>query len=231
MSGVALDGARVLVLGGSGVLGGEIAAALHDHGARLVLAGRDAARLQARATSISADTQSVLFDLYEPTHAEHVVRTASQMLGGLDGVVNAAGVVAFGGLDDLSESELDELFAADLVGPLRVIRAALDHLDQGFLVNITGVVAEQPVAGMAAYSAAKAGLSFATRALGKELRRRRIHVLDARPPHTETGLAERPIAGQAPRMPMGLEPQAVAQVIVAGLVDGVRELPSSAFAA
>ena len=228
--GVALAGTRVLVLGGSGVLGSEIAAILHNRGARLVLAGRDAARLQQRATAISADTQSVLFDLHQPSHADHVVSTAVQMLGGLDGVVNAAGVVAFGGLDELSAQALDELFAADLVGPLRVIRAALPHLDQGFLVNITGVVAEQPVAGMAAYSAAKAGLSFATRALAKEVRRRGIHVLDARPPHTETGLAQRPIFGEAPRMQVGLEPEFVAQVIVSGLENGDRELPAAAFA-
>ena len=221
----------MLVLGGSGVLGGLIAAELHERGARLALAGRDPERLHAAATKISADTNSVLFDLYEPTHAEHVVGTAAHMLGGLDGVVNAAGVVAFGGLDEMPESALDELFAVDVVGPLRVIRAALGHMDGGFVVNITGVVAEQPTAGMAAYSAAKAGLSAATRALGRELRRRKIHVLDARPPHTETGLASRPIAGAAPKLPPGLEPAFVAATIVAGLERGDRELPSSAFAA
>lgn len=229
--GISLDGSRVLVLGGSGVLGGLIAGELHRHGARLVLAGRDADRLRQRATSISPDTQSVLFDLYEPAHAEHVVQTAVRMLGGLDGVVNAAGVVAFGSHESLSESALNALFAVDLVGPLRVIRAALLEMEQGFLVNITGVVAELPVAGMAAYSAAKAGLSAATQALGRELRRRKIHVLDARPPHTETGLADRPIAGTKPPMPEGLAPEFVAATIVAGLRSGKRELPGAAFAA
>ncbi len=228
---VDLDGKRVLVLGGSGVLGGEIATQLHKRGARLVLAGRDAKRLHDRATSISSETNSVLFDLYEPTHAHHVVETAVQLLGGLDGMVNAAGVVAFGGIDQLRDSELDELFEVDLVGPLRVVRAALGHIDGGFLVNITGVVAEQPVAGMAAYSAAKAGLSAATRALGRELRRQGIHVLDARPPHTETGLAQRPIAGTAPAMAEGIAPALVAEAIVDALANGMRELPAAAFAA
>ena len=130
------------MLGGSGVLGGLIATELHRHGARLVLAGRDAERLHQRASSISADVQSVLFDLREPSHAEHVVRTAVEMLGGLDGVVNAAGVVAFGAHDTLGGAALDELFAVDLVGPLQVISAALPHMEQGFLVNISGVVAE-----------------------------------------------------------------------------------------
>ncbi len=229
MKPVQLEGARVLVLGGSGVLGGAISQELHERGAKLVLAGRDASRLHQQASSLSSDTGSVLFDLYEPTHAEHVVETAARLLGGLDGVINAAGVVAFGGLDELPDSALDEMFAVDLVGPLRVFRSALKHLEQGFVVNITGVVAEQPVAGMAAYSAAKAGLSAATQALGRELRRRGVHVLDARPPHTETGLADRPIAGQAPPMPPGLDPRVVAETIISGLAAGKRELPSTAF--
>ena len=172
----------------------------------------------------------MLFDLREPTHADHVVETAVGMLGGLDGVVNAAGVVAFGGHDTLDAAALGDLFATDLVGPLHVARSALQHIEQGFLVNISGVVAEQPMAGMAAYSAAKAGLSAATIALGRELRRRGIHVLDARPPHTETGLATRPISGNAPKMPVGLEPRHVADTIVAALIAGQRELPASAFA-
>lgn len=187
-------------------------------------------RLHAAASQTSAETQSVVFDLYEPTHAQHVVDTATRMLGGLDGLVNAAGVVAFGGLDGMSDSALDELFAVDLIGPLRVIRTALGYMESGFVVNITGVVAEQPVAGMAAYSAAKAGLSSATQALGRELRRRNIHVLDARPPHTETGLAGRPIAGTAPNMPEGLDPGFVARTIVDAVERGDRELPATVFA-
>jgi cyclic-di-GMP-binding biofilm dispersal mediator protein len=82
---------------------------------------------------------------------------------------------------------------------------------------------------MAAYSAAKAGLSAATRALARELRRERIHVLDARPPHTETGLAERPIEGAAPPLPAGLTPDAVARRIVVGLLEGERELSAADF--
>jgi cyclic-di-GMP-binding biofilm dispersal mediator protein len=117
----------------------------------------------------------------------------------------------------------------DFTGPLRVIRAALPHLPGGFLVNVTGVIAEQPYAGMVAYSAAKAGLSAATQALARELRRERIHVLDARPPHTETGLAGRPIEGTAPALPIGLDPGVVARRIVSGLLAGERELAAADF--
>ena len=194
-----------------------------------MLAGRDRTRLQQRAAEVGVDVPSVQFDLRQPHHADHVINTTIETLGGLDGVVNAAGVVAFGPLENLDDAALDELVATDLVGPLRVIRTAVPHLEGGFVVNITGVVADQPMAGLAAYSAVKAGLSAATQALGRELRRQRIQVLDARPPHTETGLAGRSISGTAPAMPAGLDPSIVAGVIVDGIANGSRELSADAF--
>ncbi len=231
MANIELEGKRTLVLGGSGVLGSSIADELSRRGALVILAGRNATRLQNRAGEIGPNVPSVIFDLRVASQATHVVETAVRLLGGLDGIVNAAGVVAFGPLSELSDTALDELVATDLVGPLRVTREALQHLDSGFIVNVTGVVGENPVANMAVYSAAKAGLSAASSALGRELRRHGIHVLDARPPHTETGLATRPIAGAAPKLPLGLDPADVARIVVDGLVEGRRELPAESFVA
>jgi cyclic-di-GMP-binding biofilm dispersal mediator protein len=54
-------------------------------------------------------------------------------------------------------------------------------------------------------------------------------VIDARPPHTETGLADRPIEGTSPKMPEGLTPAHVASVICDALESGAKDLPSSAF--
>jgi cyclic-di-GMP-binding biofilm dispersal mediator protein len=82
---------------------------------------------------------------------------------------------------------------------------------------------------MAAYSASKAAAWAAMQAAARELRRRGIDVIDARPPHTETGLAGRAIAGTAPRMPEGLAPAAVAERIVAAIAAGERDLPAEAF--
>lgn len=226
---IELSGKRVLILGGSGVLGSAIARKLAANGASVMLAGRDAGRLQQRATEIGPHVPSVVFDLTVPTHAEHVVSTAVDTLGGIDGLVNAAGVVAFGDLGELQPRVMDELVAADFTGPLRVFRTALPHLDGGFIVSISGLVAETPMPGMAAYSGVKAALSAATIAMSKELRRRKIHVMDVRPPHTETGLADRPIAGEAPAMPDGLDPEHVAEMIVAALASGQREIASAAF--
>ena len=219
---------RILVVGGSGVLGGEIARVLADQGASVALAGRDQRRLNQRSESLGG-VPTFQFDIRSPDQTSKMVDNALASLGGLDGLVNAAGVVAFGPLVDISDAAMDELLAANLTGPLRMIRAALPHLNDGFVVNITGVVAEQPVAGLTVYSAAKSGLSAASTALTRELRREGVTVLDARPPHTETGLANRPIEGDAPRMPQGLEPAAVARTIVEGVRQGVRRLESSDF--
>jgi len=82
---------------------------------------------------------------------------------------------------------------------------------------------------MAAYSASKAAAWAAMTAAARELRRRRIDVIDARPPHTETGLATRPLAGTAPKMPEGLMPDVVAARIVTAVVAGERDLPTEAF--
>lgn len=219
---VELDGARVLVVGAGGI-GGRIAARLVDRGARVVVASRG-------RKDVEGAVGTVELDVRHPASIISGVDAAVALLGGLDGVVNAAGVVAFGPIWELSDATLDELIAVDLVGPLRLMRAAAERMESGFIVNLTGVVAEQPVAGMAAYSAAKAGLAAASVAVGREFRRRGIHVLDASPPHTETGLAGRPVAGEAPRLPPGLDPDAVADTIVAGLERQVARLAPSDFA-
>jgi short-subunit dehydrogenase len=217
----------VIVAGATGELGSRMARGLSERGAHLVLAGRDEQRLAAVAAGVPGSVQC-RFD-FAAADESTIVSTAIDQFGRIDGLVNAAGVVGFGPLEDTIDDSLEELVVTNLLGPLRLIRAALPHLDNGFVVNVTGVVAEHPVAGISVYSAAKAGLSAATRALARELRRRRILVIDARPGHTETGLASRPIVGVAPRMPPGLDPDLVADRMLSAIEAGEREIPSAAF--
>lgn len=218
----------VLVAGSTGVLGGLIAKELGARGARLILGGRNQQRLDALAERLPGSVSSEL-DFLKPETIATTLELGLSTFGRLGGVVNAAGSVAFGPLAETDRALLDELLAVDLIGPLDLIGRALPHLEGGFIVNITGVVAEQGFANMVAYSAAKAGLSHASLALKRELRRQKVTVLDARPPHTETGLATRPLGGVAPQMPEGLDPAAVASAIVTGVVAGQTELSSDSF--
>lgn len=217
----------MLVAGATGGLGSQIAARLADGGDRLTLVGRDPERLAA----LPFDGRRVALDLRAPEACAAAVEAAVAHGGALDVVVNAVGVVAFGPVDELSVDVMEELFLTNTFVPIMLAGAALPHLSRGgVIVNISGVIAEQNLPGMAAYGASKAAVRSFDEAFAREARRRGVRVLDARPPHTETGLAGRAIAGVAPAMPTGLTPGEVAAVICAAIDGDATDLPSSSFA-
>ena len=218
-----LTGSTIVIVGATGVLGSCLAQQLADAGVHVAAVVRDSASLDPAVASAHA-----VADITD--HA--ALRSAFATLGPIDGVINAAGAVAFGTLAELDDKTLTELFAINAIGPIVALRESAPHINEGgFFVNISGVVALQPVAGLAAYSASKAASWSAMTSVAREVRRQKIDVIDARPPHTETGLATRPLAGTAPKLPAGLDPNVVAARIIAGIVDGERDLPVEAFQA
>ncbi len=222
-----LGGASIVVTGATGGIGRQIATQLAQRDARLTLTARDSAAVEA----LGIDAAVIAADLRDATSGNAIVEAALAAHGRLDGIVNAAGIVAFGSLLETDDVVIEDLFLTNVLGPLWLIRAALPALTEahGFVANISAVVAEQPLPGMVAYAASKAALTAASRALTRELRAAGITVTDARPPHTETGLATRPIAGVSPRLPQGLEPDAVARRIIAAIEAGEREVPAEGF--
>jgi cyclic-di-GMP-binding biofilm dispersal mediator protein len=173
----------------------------------------------------------VELDLRDPSAGDVLAAAVADLGGRLDGLVNAAGVVAFGDLVDTDDAVIEELFLTDVIGPLWLLKRVVPLLaeSKGFVAQLSAVVAEQPMAGMAAYSSAKAALTAADAALARELRRKGITVCDVRPPHTETGLAGRPIAGEAPRLKEGLSPSSVAALVVDAIAAGATDVPAAAF--
>lgn len=220
-----LSSKAYLVVGASGALGSRIARKLADRGAALTVTGRSADALAG-----IGDAHTVTADLRDPDAGRTVVEAAREKHGRLDGVVIAAGVVAFGPLTDIDDDTVDDLVLIDFLAPLRVLRAALPVLEPGgVILNVSAVVAEKPLPNMAVYSAVKAATAALFTAARTEARRRKIRVVDVRPPHTETGLAGRAIAGDPPRLPTGLDPDAVAERIVAALLGTETELASTDF--
>lgn len=196
---------RVLVAGATGAIGGLVARELAARGAAVALSGRDAARLEALAAEL--DAPAVAADLTGEGAPERVVDGACETLGGLDAVVCAVGVVAFGPAREVDDATLRALVEVNLLAPARLTRAAAARMDRGaVIVNLSAIVADMPTAGMAAYSASKAALTAFDRAAGRELRREGIRLVDVRPPHLATGLETRPLAGAAPRLPEGRDP-------------------------
>jgi cyclic-di-GMP-binding biofilm dispersal mediator protein len=213
-----------LVVGASGALGSRVARRLSDLGASLTLTNHGGSVPDLDGAHV------VTVDLRDPDAGRVAVAAAIDHHGALDGLVIVAGVVAFGPVTDIDDDTVDDLVLIDFLAPLRLIRSALPVLPAGgVILGVSAVVAEKPLAGMAVYSAVKAATAALFTAVRGEARRRKIRVVDVRPPHTETGLAQRAIAGTAPRLPDGLDPDAVAGRIVAALLGDETDVPSTAF--
>ena len=227
MPAVELRGKSILVVGASGALGSLITDRLESQGALLTLTSTKPVEPRAGAMHLMGDIRD---------SADRFVHLASDRNGALDGVIITSGVVAFGPASELSPETLERLFAVNATGPMRIIASAQPALAasataqrQPFIVTLSGVVAEAPTAGLAAYSASKSALAAFGQAAGRELRRAGIRLLDARPGHTETGLASRAIEGIPPAFPPGLNPALVADRIMQGILDNEKDLPSLAF--
>ena len=206
-----ISGKLFLVTGATGGLGSRIAADIEARGGY-------ALRTSSGECDISvAEDRKVITQLV----VDH---------GGVDGVVFASGVVGFGMHGSLADGSVQRLVDVNVTGPLELANELLPHVhDGGSIVFITGAVVDFTTIGMAAYTAAKAGLSAACPVLRRELRSRKINVIDARPPHTETGLATRAVYGEAPKMKQGLEPEVVAKRIVLAIENDETELAPVVF--
>jgi cyclic-di-GMP-binding biofilm dispersal mediator protein len=227
-----ISGASIVIVGASGGLGREIAGLLADRGARLALAGRDAGRLGA----LGIEGLVLEGDVTTPGVPAQWVQRVLEYHQGLDGVIYAAGAVAFGPVTEVSDDVIESLWQLNTRGWMSLLRDATPALAASasaggspFAVTLSGVVAEAPTAGIAAYSAVKAALHAYGIAAGRELRRSGIRLLDARPGHTETELSAHPLAGAAPAFPAGLSPAAVALRIVEAIEQDEKDLPSSSF--
>lgn len=213
-----MNGARALVIGATGGFGGEVARSLAARGATVAVSGRDAGRLARIAAEVGGPERAG--DVTAPGVPDDLLAWAARELHGLDVVVMAAGGVAFGPVAEITDDVLRAVMDLDLIAPIQVARAAANTLGEGgVIVQVSAIVADQPMAGLAAYSAAKAGLTAFDVAFRREMRRAKVRVLDARPPHMETGLAARPMAGTAPGLAEGADPRAVADVLVAVIAE------------
>jgi len=104
--------------------------------------------------------------------------------GRIDVLVNNAGYGLLGALENATDRELERLFAVDLLGPIRIIRAALPRLRAqraGHIINITSIAGRAPGSASAAYSGAKGALEMVSAGLSQELRPFGIHVTAVAP--------------------------------------------------
>lgn len=230
---MSVNGQRILVVGANGALGSAIATRLIATGATVV----GTARLAESSTRLPAGLAERL--LVDVADAQSVRTLTDYLLASgdpLDGVVNASGLVAFGRAADTPPEVADRLMQVNHLGPAALISRLLPKLATSatddrtpFIASIPGVVAEKPFPGMSAYVASKSAHAAWLRALRLELRRPLVRVIEARPGHTETGLADRAVFGAAPSFPTGMTAEHVAEVIVGAIRGDATELASGDF--
>jgi NAD(P)-dependent dehydrogenase (short-subunit alcohol dehydrogenase family) len=160
---------RALVTGASSGIGEGIARALGREGAHVAACGRDQERTSATCEAIAAaggTAHPVLGDLSVPADAERMVAEAVAALGGLDVLVNCAGIGELDGWVPVHEHSLDaweRTLAVNLTGPFLMCKAAIPHMLEaggGAFVHISSVCAITVWAGDSAYSVSKAGLNM-----------------------------------------------------------------------
>ncbi len=165
------SGQRVLVTGGTRGIGRATVEAFLDAGARVAVNGRSARSTEEAVSRMSLEAVAAPGDVGRVADCRAIVDTAVAQLGGIDILVNCAGVAVNGDAETVSEAVWDETLDINLKGTFFMIQAALPHLREarGNVVNLAsdaGLIGE---AGLAVYCASKGGIVNLTRALALEL--------------------------------------------------------------
>jgi NAD(P)-dependent dehydrogenase (short-subunit alcohol dehydrogenase family) len=226
-------GKNILVVGATGAFGGEFCAQLNVAGATVIGTASSNGSSVRLPESL---TQRLLLDLEDEKSILALTAYLNSLPATIDGIVLAAGLVAFGGVAETPIAVTERLMKVNALGQIALVQQLLPKLQQSagagrepFVLSLSGVISESPMPGLAAYSASKTALHGYAIAAAKELRKAGITWSDARPGHTESGLAGRAIFGTAPNFGAGKTvPDVVARMLY-GLTVGEKDLPSTAF--
>lgn len=183
---------RVAIITGASSGIGEATALRLADSSRLVLVARRRDKLDALVRRIEEQGGSAIAvgtDLSSLSGPVEAVAAAVQTYGGIDVVVNNAGVFRPGTDADPADGDLDAQLSLNLLAPIRLVRAAVPYLKArggGWIVNVSSIAAELTFTGCGVYSATKAGLEAWSRSLREELRADRIRVVVIAPGATDT---------------------------------------------
>jgi NAD(P)-dependent dehydrogenase (short-subunit alcohol dehydrogenase family) len=191
MSG-ALAGRRILITGAAKGIGLASVARFLAEGASLAALDRDETALAAmRSCFDGAKIRILKADVADPAAVAAAIADGAHALGGLDGVVNAAGLDLVADIEAMALTDWNRLLAVNLTGPMLVMQAAFPHLRAaagGTIVNVSSGAGLSPLKHRTAYCASKAGLQMASKALAMEAAEFGIRVNVVCPGAVETGL-------------------------------------------
>ncbi len=208
----------VILTGASAGIGAATARLFAGAGARLALAARSREPLERLAAALPGAPLAVPTDVADPAACAALVAAAAARFGRVDILINNAGVGLAGPVAALDPADLARALAVDLLGPLHLMQAALPQMaGRGQIINVSTVLAAQPLPYLGGYAAAKAALERLSEALRMELRGAGVAVSVVRPGTTRTAFSANRLGAGAERRrlaPRGVPPEAVARAIL-----------------
>jgi NAD(P)-dependent dehydrogenase (short-subunit alcohol dehydrogenase family) len=220
-----LNGKVALVTGGSRGIGFAIAQALVKEGASVVITGKDEGRLGAAREKLGPQASAVRMDVRDYAAVEAATKSIVDRSGGLDVLVNNAGIGLFKPVFDMSPDEWSNVIGTNLTGVFHCTRVALPHLRArggGWIINISSLAGKNAFPEAAAYCASKSGLNAFSEALMQEVRHDNIRVAYVMPGSVRTEFSGRTLGNDEWK----LAPDDVAEVVVDLVRHPSRSLPS-----
>jgi NAD(P)-dependent dehydrogenase (short-subunit alcohol dehydrogenase family) len=189
---IPLDGRRILVTGASRGIGRALALGLAASGARIAIAARDMAALAETAGLAGVTMPMVPMDMLDVASVQRAVEAAAAQLGGLDVLVNNAGVEQVSPAVDVSEALWDRIVDTNLKGPFFAAQAAARVMAGrgGAIVNNCSLASTRGIATAVPYTSSKHGLLGLTRALATEWAALGIRVNAIGPGYFRTAMTE-----------------------------------------
>lgn len=185
-----LHEARVVLTGASGGIGLAISAALCEAGAQVLAVARHQQALLPLLGRYPQNLSFVAADLTVPTERRRVLR-AAEAIGGINLLINAAGVNHFAMLEQLDDSDIDTMLAVNVGAPIcltKLLLPLLKQADNAMVVNVGSTYGSIGYPGYASYCATKFALRGFSEALRRELADTRVNVLYVAPRATRTSM-------------------------------------------
>jgi NAD(P)-dependent dehydrogenase (short-subunit alcohol dehydrogenase family) len=191
-----LEGKSAVVTGATSGIGQATAERFVAEGAHVIAVGRSRAALGALAARVSPAARRLVACEADVTAAEapsRIVETVLREFGGLDVVVNAAGIIGSGTIETTTDEAWDRMFDINLRSPFRLMRAAVPHLAarRGAVVNVSSVTGLRSFPGVLAYCVSKAAIDHLTRCAALELAPKGVRVNAVNPGVVVTNLHRR----------------------------------------
>jgi NAD(P)-dependent dehydrogenase (short-subunit alcohol dehydrogenase family) len=184
------DGKVVLITGGSRGLGLVLARQIHREGGRVALLARKPDELARAAEELGHNVLTLECDLRDRLQIENAVRATADHFGGIDAVINNAGIIEVGPYQHMTHEDYERAMAIHFWAPYHVMMAALPHLrrrSEARVVNITSIGGKIAVPHLAPYCASKFAAVGFSDSIRAELARERIYVTTVAPGTMRTG--------------------------------------------